>query len=98
MLGINSAWRSMFMNNYSSLSDNYMNNLTFMESNYSGGKNMGEMEESVLEAMKEAGKPVRPGQIAKVLGVESKEVSRAIRNLRKEGKVHIPKRCYYAPT
>jgi Mn-dependent DtxR family transcriptional regulator len=54
--------------------------------------------ENVLKAMKEAGKPVRPGDIAKTLGVESKEVSKAIKELRKEGKVHSPKRCYYAPT
>ncbi|WP_457556054.1 transcriptional regulator [Candidatus Pyrohabitans sp.] len=54
-------------------------------------------KEKVLEAMKNAGKPVRPGDIAKVLGVDSKEVSRAIKELKKEGKVHSPKRCYYAP-
>jgi Mn-dependent DtxR family transcriptional regulator len=54
--------------------------------------------ENVLEAMKEAGKPVRPGDIAKTLGIESKEVSKAIKELKKEGKVHSQKRCYYAPT
>lgn len=48
--------------------------------------------------MKEAGKPVRPGDIAKTLGIESKEVSKAIKELKKEGKIHSPKRCYYAPT
>ena len=59
---------------------------------------MSEHAEAVLQAMKDAGKPVRPGQVAKVLGIESKEVSKAIKALRKEGKVHAPKRCYYAPT
>ena len=54
--------------------------------------------ENVLKAMKEAGKPVRPGDIAKTLGIESKEVSKAIKELKKEGKVHSPKRCYYTPT
>jgi len=54
--------------------------------------------ENVLKAMKEARKPVRPGDIAKTLGIESKEVSKAIKELKKEGKVHSPKRCYYAPT
>lgn len=48
--------------------------------------------------MKDAGKPVRPGDVAKAIGLESKEVSKAIKVLRKEGKVHSPKRCYYAPT
>ncbi len=55
------------------------------------------MEEKVLEAMKAAGKPVRPGDIAKILGVDSKEVSKAIAALKKDGKVHSPKRCCYAP-
>jgi len=59
---------------------------------------MSEHAEAVLQAMKDAGKPMRPGQIAKAIGIESKEVSKAIKVLRKEGKVHIPKRCYYAPT
>jgi len=59
---------------------------------------MSEHAEAVLQAMKDAGKPMRPGQIATAIGIESKEVSKAIKVLRKEGKVHIPKRCYYAPT
>ena len=50
------------------------------------------------QAMKDAGKPVRPGDVAKALGIESKEVSKAIKVLKKDGKVHSPKRCYYAPT
>lgn len=56
------------------------------------------MEAKVLKAIKNAGKPVRPGEIAKQLGVESKEVSNAIKVLKKEGKVTSPKRCYYAAT
>ncbi|MFB0561218.1 MAG: transcriptional regulator [Candidatus Lokiarchaeia archaeon] len=58
---------------------------------------MGDNEKVVLEAMKKAGKPVRPGDVAKMTGLESKEVSDAIKNLKKEGKVMSPKRCYYAP-
>ncbi|WP_456469340.1 transcriptional regulator [Archaeoglobus sp.] len=54
-------------------------------------------KEAVLEAMKKAGKPLRPGDIAKMTGIDSKEVSKIIKELRKEGKVHSPKRCYYAP-
>lgn len=56
------------------------------------------MENKVLEAMQNAGKPVRPGEVAKELALESKEVSKAIQVLKKEGKVHSPKRCYYEPT
>ena len=55
------------------------------------------MEDKVLKAMKDAGKPVRPGEVAKALGVDSKAVSKAITKLKKDGKVMSPKRCYYAP-
>ncbi len=55
------------------------------------------MEDKVLKAMREAGKPVRPGEVAKTLGVDGKEVSKAIAKLKKDGKVTSPKRCYYAP-
>ncbi|GAB7021493.1 helix-turn-helix domain-containing protein [Salidesulfovibrio brasiliensis] len=55
------------------------------------------MKDQVFKAMRDAGKPVRPGDVAKALGVESKDVSKAIKVLREEGKVTSPKRCYYAP-
>ena len=41
----------------------------------------------VLNAMKKAGKPVRPGDIAKMIGEESKDVSKTISELKKQGKV-----------
>jgi len=56
------------------------------------------MEKKVLNAMKKAGKPVRPGDIAKALNADSKEISKVISKLKKDGKVHSPKRCYYEPT
>jgi Mn-dependent DtxR family transcriptional regulator len=52
-------------------------------------------EQKILKAMKSAGKPVRPGDIAKETGIESKEVSKTIADLKKKGKVYSPKRCYY---
>lgn len=58
---------------------------------------MDDKEQIVLEAMEKAGKPVRPGDVAKIIGLESKEVSKAISSLKKKGKVISPKRCYYAP-
>ena len=59
---------------------------------------MSEHADAVLKAMNDAGKPVRPGEVAKALGIESKVVSKAIKVLKKEEKIHSPKRCYYAPT
>ena len=59
---------------------------------------MANVEQKVLTAMKKAGKPVRPGDVAKMTGIESKEGSKAIKGLKEKGKVSSPKRCYWAPT
>ena len=56
------------------------------------------MEKKVLDAMKKAGKPVRPGEVAEMIGEENKTVSKVINTLKKQGKVTSPKRCYYAPS
>ena len=58
---------------------------------------MEEKERMVLEAMEKAGKPVRPGDVAKSAGLSKDEVSKIIRSLKKKGKVTTPKRCFYAP-
>lgn len=55
------------------------------------------MEKKVLDALKKAGKPLRPGDIAKMIGAEGKEVSKVINDLKKKGKVASPKRCFYEP-
>ena len=54
------------------------------------------MENKILEAIKKAGKPVRPGEVADMIGEESKDVSKVITKLKKEGSVISPKRCYYS--
>ena len=59
---------------------------------------MDENEKKVLDAMKKAGKPVRPGDVATAAKMDSKEVSKIIDRLKKDGKVHSPKRCFYEPT
>jgi DNA-binding MarR family transcriptional regulator len=55
------------------------------------------MESKVLEVLRKAGKPLRPGDIAKELGADAKEVGKAVDGLKKAGKIHSPKRCFYAP-
>ena len=59
---------------------------------------MADPKAQILDAMKKKGKPVRPGDIAKDLGIESKEVSKVIKELKKEGKVQSPKNCFWEPT
>jgi len=53
-------------------------------------------KDKVLNVFKSTVKPLRPGEIAEQTGIESKEVSKIIKELREEGKVFSPKRCYYA--
>lgn len=57
---------------------------------------MADNEQLVIKAMKKANKPMKPGDIAKTTGIDSKEVSKIIKELKKSGKVISPKRCYYA--
>ncbi len=57
---------------------------------------MAEKKELILEALKKAGKPLRPADIAKATGLDKNEVSKLIKELKKEGKITSPKRCYYA--
>lgn len=52
----------------------------------------------ILNALKEAGKPLRPGDVAEKTGLDKDEVSKIINQLKKEGKVHSPKRCFWAPS
>ena len=55
------------------------------------------MEKKILNAMKKAGKPIRPGDVAKMIGADGKEVSKVIKELKKQGKVSSPKNCFYEP-
>lgn len=59
---------------------------------------MSDEEARVLEVMQQAGKPLRPGDIAQQLGLDSKAVTKIINSLKKAGKVTSPKRCFYAPS
>ena len=54
------------------------------------------MQTKILEALQKANKPLRPGDIAKAIGADPKEVSKTIDALKKAGKINSPKRCFYA--
>ncbi|MBL7046649.1 MAG: MarR family transcriptional regulator [Candidatus Marinimicrobia bacterium] len=58
---------------------------------------MSDNEQTVLDVIKKVGKPIRPGDIAKETGLDTKEVSKAINTLKKKGYIISPKRCFYAP-
>jgi len=59
---------------------------------------MADKTKMVLSKMKKAGKPVRPGDIVKMTGLEKGEVSKIITELKKSGKITSPKRCFYEPS
>lgn len=54
-----------------------------------------EAKDKVLEALKGAD-AMRPGDIAEAAGISKDEASKAIAQLKKEGKINSPKRCFYA--
>jgi len=53
-------------------------------------------QEKVLNALKDAGKPMRPGEIAEATELDTKEVSKVLKKLKSEDAVCTPKRCFYS--
>lgn len=53
--------------------------------------------EKVYEALKKAGQPLKAGDLADQTGIDKKEVSKLIKKLMEDGKVHSPKFCFYSP-
>jgi DNA-binding IscR family transcriptional regulator len=47
--------------------------------------------------MKEAGKPLKAGEIAELSGLDKKEVEKAMAELKKEEAIESPKRCFWQP-
>ena len=54
-----------------------------------------ENSEKVLKALKDNGKPMRPGDISLASGIDKAEVDKLIKKLVKEDKVYSPVRCFY---
>ena len=53
--------------------------------------------EKVLDALKNAGKPLKAGEIAEAAGLDKKEVDKAMKELKTSGEIVSPKRCYWEP-
>ncbi|MDO4467235.1 MAG: transcriptional regulator [Bacillota bacterium] len=53
--------------------------------------------EQVLNAMKEAGKPISAGDVAKLTGLDRKVVDKVFTALKKEGAIVSPVRCKWEP-
>ena len=55
------------------------------------------MKEKVLQAMREAGKPVSAGDVTKILNADRKEIDKVFAELKKEGAIVSPVRCKWQP-
>ncbi len=51
--------------------------------------------ELVLKALKEAKKPLKSAEVAALIKLDKKEVDKAIKKLKTEGKIESPKNCFY---
>jgi len=56
-----------------------------------------ELVEQILAAMADEGKPMSAGQVTEKIGAERKDVDKAFKALKAEGKIISPKRCYWEP-
>ncbi|MGB4590477.1 MAG: transcriptional regulator [Clostridiaceae bacterium] len=55
------------------------------------------LENEILIAIKEAGKPVSAGEIEKITGFDRKDVDKAFKNLKKDELIVSPVRCKWEP-
>lgn len=52
-------------------------------------------KDKVLEVFKKSGEALRPGEVAEATGLDKKDLDKAIKALKDEGKIYSPKRCFY---
>ncbi|HNY63257.1 MAG TPA: MarR family transcriptional regulator [Bacteroidales bacterium] len=56
-----------------------------------------EAKDQVLAAMKKANEPLNAGKVVELTGLDRKIVDKAMNELKKEGSIESPKRCYWQP-
>ena len=56
-----------------------------------------EDKNKILEAMSNAGKALKSGEIAELSGLDKKTVDKVMNELKKEDRIVSPKRCYWEP-
>lgn len=54
-------------------------------------------KEKVLEVMKASGKAMKAGEIAEAAKLDKKEVDKAMKELKEQGLISSPVRCYWEP-
>jgi biotin operon repressor len=56
-----------------------------------------EAKEVILKAMKKEGEPLNAGKITELTGLDRKVVDKTMEQLKKEGAIISPKRCFWQP-
>ncbi len=57
-----------------------------------------EAKDQVLAAMKKANEPINAGKVVELTGLDRKTVDKAMNQLKAEGSIESPKRCYWRPS
>jgi hypothetical protein len=55
-----------------------------------------DINELVLKTLKGSKKPLKAGEIAEISKIDKKEVDKAIKKLKTDGKIESPKVCFYS--
>ena len=55
-----------------------------------------ELIEKVYEAIKSASEPVNAGKVTEMTGLDRKDVDKAMKKLKEEGRIESPKRCFWS--
>ena len=56
-----------------------------------------DIKETILNVMREAGKPVSAGEVEKLSGLDRKDIDKAVKELKKEEAIVSPVRCKWEP-
>lgn len=51
---------------------------------------------TVLQTLKNTDKPLKGAEIAEICGLDKKAVDKAVKQLKTEDLIEVPKRCFYA--
>lgn len=52
-------------------------------------------EDKIIDTLKNSGDPMSAGQLTDATGIDRKEIDEAMKNLKTEGRIVSPKRCYW---
>lgn len=56
-----------------------------------------DIKETILNVMREAGKPISAGEVEKLSGLDRKDIDKAFKELKKEEAIVSPVRCKWEP-